>query len=118
MCGSSARLIQSKLINQFRLEVLHEHHLHPLIRRIDYWRAVPPTSNTCLGSALSDDELLLLSPEELCKDRLSDEYFRLKVPFSSFHALNDRIPVQADSDGGDCRDVVRCDRAGLAGTIR
>jgi len=55
-----------------------------------------------LGSALSDDELLLLSPEELCKDRLSDEYFRLK----------------ADSDGGDCRDVVRCDRAGLAGTIR
>merc|ERR1711899_374708 len=55
-----------------------------------------------LGWALSDDELLLLSPEELCKDRLSDEYFRLK----------------ADSDGGDCRDVVRCDRAGLAGTIR
>ena len=48
---------------------------------IDYWRAVPPTSNTCLGSALSDDELLLLSPEELCKDRLSDEYFRLKVLF-------------------------------------
>ena len=43
------------------------------------------------GSALSDDQLLLLSPEELCKDRLSDEYFRLK----------------ADSDGGDCRDVVR-----------
>ena len=54
------------------------------------------------GRALSDDELLLLSPEELCKDRQSDEYFRLK----------------ADSDGGDCRDVVRCDRAGLAGTIR
>ena len=43
------------------------------------------------GLALSDDQLLLLSPEELCKDRLSDEYFRLK----------------ADSDGGDCRDVVR-----------
>ena len=59
--------------------------------------------NFCpVGRALSDDELLLLSPEELCKDRLSDEYFRLK----------------ADSDGGDCRDVVRCDRAGLAGTIR
>merc|ERR1712020_287536 len=55
-----------------------------------------------LGSALPDDELLLLSPEELCKDRLSEEYFRLKV----------------DYDGGDCRDVVRCDRAGAAGTIR
>ena len=40
---------------------------------------------------LSEDELLLLSPEELCKDRLSEEYFRLK----------------ADYDGGDCRDVVR-----------
>merc|ERR1712242_195861 len=51
---------------------------------------------------LSEDELLLLSPEELCKDRLSEEYFRLK----------------ADYDGGDCRDVVRCDRAGAAGTIR
>merc|ERR1719410_714169 len=59
-------------------------------------------SLACLGSALSDDELLLLSPEELCKDRLSEEYFRLK----------------ADYDGGDCRDVVRCDRAGIAGTIR
>merc|ERR1711899_259380 len=55
-----------------------------------------------LGWALSEDELLLLSPEELCKDRLSEEYFRLK----------------ADYDGGDCRDVVRCDRAGAAGTIR
>jgi len=52
--------------------------------------------------SLSEDELLLLSPEELCKDRLSEEYFRLK----------------ADYDGGDCRDVVRCDRAGAAGTIR
>merc|ERR1712012_791978 len=52
--------------------------------------------------SLSEDELLLLSPEELCRDRLSEEYFRLK----------------ADYDGGDCRDVVRCDRAGAAGTIR
>ena len=61
-----------------------------------------------------------MSPEELCKDRLSEEYFRLTTE-------------------GDCRDVVRyeqhqkrkssdvmqfhfsifrCDRAGLAGTIR
>jgi len=37
---------------------------------------------------LSDDELLNLSPEELCKDRLSEEYFRLTTE-------------------GDCRDVVR-----------
>lgn len=51
---------------------------------------------------LKDDQLLQLSPEKLCKDRKSNEYFRLT----------------ADSDGGDCRDVVRCDRAGLAGTIR
>ena len=56
----------------------------PLKYLKDYWRAVPPTSNPCLGSALSDDELLLLSPEELCKDRLSDEYFRLKVFFTLF----------------------------------
>ena len=35
----------------------------------------------------------------LCKDRLSDEYFRLTTE-------------------GDCRDVVRCDRAGIAGKIR
>merc|ERR1712241_387620 len=48
---------------------------------------------------LSSEELLNLSPEELCKDRLSEEYFRLTWE-------------------GDCRDVVRCDRAGLAGTIR
>ncbi len=48
---------------------------------------------------ISDEDLLNLSPEELCKDRLSEEYFRLTTE-------------------GDCRDVVRCDRAGLAGTIR
>ena len=35
-----------------------------------------------------DDELLNLSPEELCKDRVSEEYFRLTTE-------------------GDCRDVVR-----------
>ena len=48
---------------------------------------------------IDDKELLNLSPEELCKDRLSEEYFRLTTE-------------------GDCRDVVRCDRAGLVGTIR
>jgi len=65
-------------------------------------RILLASSLATLGWCLTDEELLILSPEELCKDRISDEYFRLK----------------ADSDGGDCRDVVRCDRAGLAGTIR
>ena len=37
---------------------------------------------------LDSDELLNLSPEELCKDRVSEEYFRLTTE-------------------GDCRDVVR-----------
>jgi len=37
---------------------------------------------------LSNEELLSLSPEELCKDRISEEYFRLTTE-------------------GDCRDVVR-----------
>ena len=37
---------------------------------------------------LNEDELLNLSPEELCKDRVSEEYFRLTTE-------------------GDCRDVVR-----------
>lgn len=54
---------------------------------IDKWLRHFPIS----VRGLSEDELLLLSPEELCKDRLSEEYFRLK----------------ADYDGGDCRDVVR-----------
>jgi len=39
------------------------------------------------------------STEELCQDRPGNEYFRLTTE-------------------GDCRDVVRCDRAGIAGTIR
>ena len=37
---------------------------------------------------LDNEELLNLSPEELCKDRVSEEYFRLTTE-------------------GDCRDVVR-----------
>jgi hypothetical protein len=37
---------------------------------------------------IPDEELLNLSPEELCKDRQSEEYFRLTTE-------------------GDCRDVVR-----------
>jgi len=39
------------------------------------------------------------SVEDLCRERPPNEYFRL-------------------STEGDCRDVVRCDRAGIAGTIR
>lgn len=39
------------------------------------------------------------TPEQLCENRPPDEYFRL-------------------STEGDCRDVVRCDRAGIAGAIR
>ena len=35
----------------------------------------------------------------LCEGRSDNEYFRLTIE-------------------GDCRDVVRCDRAGIAGTIR
>ncbi len=37
---------------------------------------------------INEEDLLNLSPEELCKDRLSEEYFRLTTE-------------------GDCRDVVR-----------
>ena len=39
------------------------------------------------------------TPEQLCENRPPEEYFRL-------------------STEGDCRDVVRCDRAGIAGAIR
>ena len=39
------------------------------------------------------------SVEELCDNRPPQEFFRLTAE-------------------GDCRDVVRCDRAGIAGTIR
>ena len=39
------------------------------------------------------------SVEELCVGRPPEEFFRLTAR-------------------GDCRDVVRCDRAGIAGTIR
>jgi len=61
----------------------------------------------CLGGALTqfrsqqdqDEEEFAQSVEELCVDRPPTEYFRL-------------------STEGDCRDVVRCDRAGTAGSIR
>jgi len=46
-----------------------------------------------------DEEDFAQSVEELCVDRPPTEYFRL-------------------STEGDCRDVVRCDRAGTAGSIR
>jgi len=61
----------------------------------------------CLGTTLAqfrsqqeqDEEEFAQSVEELCVDRPPTEYFRL-------------------STEGDCRDVVRCDRAGTAGSIR
>ncbi len=40
-----------------------------------------------------------LNVNDLCKDRPDNEYFRLTTK-------------------GDCRDVVRCDRAGVSGVIR
>jgi len=46
-----------------------------------------------------DEPRLQESVEELCVGRPSDEFFRLTTE-------------------GDCRDVVRCDKAGIAGTIR
>ena len=45
-----------------------------------------------------DDELPQ-TPEQLCEDRNSNEYFRLRTD-------------------ADCRDVVRCDQAGPGGAIR
>jgi len=50
---------------------------------------------------LTDAEELALKDnvEDLCRNRPPTEYFRLTTT-------------------GDCRDVVRCDRAGIAGTIR
>jgi len=46
-----------------------------------------------------DDTQVQDSIEDLCLNRPPSEYFRM-------------------STSGDCRDVVRCDRAGIAGTIR
>ena len=45
------------------------------------------------------DQPIQDSVDELCQGRPDDEFFRL-------------------STHGDCRDVVRCDRAGVAGTVR
>ena len=51
--------------------------------------------------AAGQDDLLDvdLNVNDLCKDRPDNEYFRLTTE-------------------GDCRDVVRCDRAGVSGIIR
>eukprot|EP00088_Acartia_fossae_P022662 TRINITY_DN237_c0_g1_i4.p1 TRINITY_DN237_c0_g1~~TRINITY_DN237_c0_g1_i4.p1 ORF type:complete len:560 (-),score=134.94 TRINITY_DN237_c0_g1_i4:328-2007(-) len=49
--------------------------------------------------ARKDDLGIQESIEDLCENRPATEYFRLTTD-------------------GDCRDVVRCDRAGIAGTIR
>ena len=54
----------------------------------------------CLLTVRGQEELQLQeSVEELCVGRPPEEFFRLTAE-------------------GDCRDVVRCDRAGIAGTIR
>jgi len=51
-------------------------------------------------TAQRDDEIAFQdNVEDLCQGRPANEYFRLTTE-------------------GDCRDVVRCDRAGIAGTIR
>ena len=46
-----------------------------------------------------EDDLLSANVNDLCKGRPDNEYFRLTTE-------------------GDCRDVVRCDRAGVSGQIR
>ncbi|CAG0924262.1 unnamed protein product, partial [Notodromas monacha] len=69
-------------------------------------------ASVCLGSSVQErprrqtaaegegnNDLRSLTIEELCKNRQPDEFFRLTTE-------------------GDCRDVVRCDRAGLTGKIR
>lgn len=54
----------------------------------------------CALRVRGQDEIQLQdSVEELCIGRPPEEFFRLTTT-------------------GDCRDVVRCDRAGIAGTIR
>ena len=54
----------------------------------------------CAVRVRGQDEIQLRdSVEELCVGRPPEEFFRLTAT-------------------GDCRDVVRCDRAGIAGTIR
>ncbi|XP_057374878.1 chitin deacetylase 1-like [Daphnia carinata] len=59
--------------------------------------------STCLVLLLiagfSNAQEAAQTPEQLCENRPPEEYFRL-------------------STEGDCRDVVRCDRAGIAGAIR
>ena len=52
-----------------------------------------------LSSVAEDDAALKANVNDLCKDRPDNEYFRLTTE-------------------GDCRDVVRCDRAGVSGIIR
>ena len=54
---------------------------------------------SALASAQIEEAAKDADVNDLCKNRPSNEYFRLTTE-------------------GDCRDVVRCDRAGLAGVIR
>lgn len=54
---------------------------------------------TGIANAQDKPKEVAQTPEQLCENRPPEEYFRL-------------------STEGDCRDVVRCDRAGIAGAIR
>ncbi len=56
-------------------------------------------SAAALCSVRAQEEVTELNVNDLCKDRPDNEYFRLTTE-------------------GDCRDVVRCDRAGVSGIIR
>lgn len=47
----------------------------------------------------NENDILSANVNDLCKGRPDNEYFRLTTE-------------------GDCRDVVRCDRAGVSGVIR
>ena len=51
------------------------------------------------SAAANEDDLLSANVNDLCTGRPDNEYFRLTTE-------------------GDCRDVVRCDRAGVSGVIR
>ena len=51
------------------------------------------------AAAANEDDLLSANVNDLCTGRPDNEYFRLTTE-------------------GDCRDVVRCDRAGVSGVIR
>ena len=64
-----------------------------------FLRAVSVLAATALVVRAQEDDLLSANVNDLCTGRPDNEYFRLTTE-------------------GDCRDVVRCDRAGVSGVIR